>query len=665
MDKNRKILSDIITFTKYARYIPALKRRETWEEIVQRNAEMHVKRFPELEDEIWKAYSYVLDKKVLPSMRSAQFAGQAAEIANQRIYNCSLLTVDSIDAFSETMHLLLVGCGVGYSVQLEDVEKLPSVKIPKKFQRFLVGDSIAGWADAVKVLMRAFLDPVKKTRPKFDFRDIRPKGSLLVTSGGKAPGPEPLKIALTKIEAILEEKPEGSKLTTLEAHDILCHIADAVLAGGIRRAAMIAFFSPEDHSMMACKTGKWYELNPQRARANNSVVFLRQELTKETFDSYWEYLENSGSGEPGFILTNDRKVLSNPCVTGDTQLLTDKGSFPIAELVGQKVNIWNGKEWSEVVPFSTGVNEILQVSLSNGTNIDCTLYHKFILDGNIKEDAVNLRVGDKLQSFLTPEGEAQNFIFVTRVTNLHLQKETFCVTEPKNHTATFNGIVTGQCGEVALNYHQFCNLTTINGVEIYTQDQLEEYSRVAAFIGTLQASYTDFYYLRPEWAEVTEKEALLGVSITGWASGVHNFDIEKAAKVVLEENERVAKLLGINKAARTTLVKPDGCLTLDSTVRTTDGVKTMAEIVSMFTDEDFFELPSGTWLVSDANIKIFNENNEEEMVSKVFINGMSEVFEIEMEDGSIVKMTPEHRLKTKNGWKKAKDLTVDDELIAF
>lgn len=735
MDKNRAILSDIIAFTNYARHIPSENRRETWTEIVMRNAQMHIKKFPELEAEIWKAYSYVLDKKVLPSMRSAQFAGPAVDIANQRIYNCAFLKADSIDAFPEVIHNLLIGTGVGYSVLKEDVEKLPPIKIPKKYQRFLIGDSIAGWADAVKILLRAFLDPSKKTRPKFDYRDIREKGSLLVTSGGKAPGPEPLKIALTKIEALLEEKEEGSKLTTLEVHDIMCHLADAVLAGGIRRAAMIAFFSDDDYDMMACKTGKWYELNPQRARANNSVVFLRSELTMEKFYRYWEYLQYSGSGEPGFILTNDKDVLSNPCVTGDTRILTNKGYFPIETLVGQEVSMWNGEEWSKVTPFSTGINPLVQVTLSNGIQLKCTPYHKFILHGGEKVEAGSLEPGDKLEKFempvidpdvrsdihaytqgfysgdgttgynwswlystkfslmqylegtftgteenrkrwyhgpmlsknfvpinesldrkldwlsglldadgnimrnpnstalcinsinhkfleeillmlstmgvqgkvvrmkdagigiggyqaqdsfrllinasdtkklldlglncvrldisrSTPNRDARRFITVVDVQPLDREEETFCVTEKKRNRMTVEGIVTGNCGEISLRPFQFCNLTSINGNEVHSQEDLETYARVAAFIGTLQASYTDFYYLRPEWAEVTEDEALIGVSVTGWASGVHHFDLEKAANVVLEENERVANLIGINKAARTTTTKPEGSSSL-------------------------------------------------------------------------------------------------------
>jgi ribonucleoside-triphosphate reductase len=428
----RDILSEITVFMKYAKYLPEEERRETWDELVDRNVNMHLEKFPHLADEIRAVYDeFVRTKKVLPSMRSMQFAGRAVELNNARLYNCSYLPVKDIEAFSETMFLLLSGTGVGYSVQRHHVDQLPPIKIPQKTRRFLIDDSITGWADAVLVLMRAYLDPTKTTRPVFDFRDIRKKGARLVTSGGKAPGPEPLRICLTKIEALLSEKEPGSKLTTLEAHDIQCHIADAVLSGGIRRAAMIALFSYGDNSMSSSKSGAWYELNPQRGRANNSAVLLRHRMDRKSFNEIWEYMKASGAGEPGFYFTNDKEIGTNPCA------------------------------------------------------------------------------------------------------------------------------------EISLKPYGFCNLTEINAANILDQDDYNARSKAAAFIGTLQAAYTDFYYLRDEWKETAEKEALLGVSMTGIASGtVTNLDMEMAAKIAVEENERVAELLGINKARRVTTVKPSGTTSL-------------------------------------------------------------------------------------------------------
>lgn len=422
-------LSEITTHLKYAKYLPEKQRRETWDELVTRNKEMHMEKFPALKEEIEWAYQYVYDKKVLPSMRSLQFGGKPIQINNSRIFNCSYLPIDDMAAFSEIMFLLLSGCGVGYSVQQHHIEKLPEVRKPLKSKRYLVGDSIEGWADAVKVLMKAYLRG--GPAPLFDFRDIRPKGAELITVGGKAPGPEPLKIALTHVQAILDRKLDGEKLSSLECHDIVCHLADAVLSGGIRRAALISLFNLDDEEMLTCKFGAWWEENPQRGRANNSAVLLRSKIERDTFLELWKKIELSNSGEPGFLFTNDKDAGTNPCA------------------------------------------------------------------------------------------------------------------------------------EINLKANQFCNLCEINASDIETQEEYNNRAKAAAFIGTLQASYTDFHYLRDVWKKTTEKEALLGIGMTGIASGaVLNLNMKEAAKVAVEENAKVAELLGINKAARVTTVKPSGTTSL-------------------------------------------------------------------------------------------------------
>jgi ribonucleoside-diphosphate reductase alpha chain len=254
MDISQKILSDITVFMKYAKFQPEKNRRETWEELVTRNKEMHQKKFPHIKDEIESTYKMVYDKKVLPSMRSLQFGGKPIEISPNRIYNCAYMPIDHVDSFAETMFLLLGGTGVGYSVQKHHVEKMPDIKKPnpERTRRYLIGDSIEGWADAIKVLMESYLG-YKSSTPVFDFSDIRHKGAMLVTSGGKAPGPQPLKDCVHNITKVLNSKKDGEKLTPIETHDIVCHIADAVLAGGIRRAALISLFSADDEEMISCK----------------------------------------------------------------------------------------------------------------------------------------------------------------------------------------------------------------------------------------------------------------------------------------------------------------------------------------------------------------------------------------------------------------------------
>ena len=183
MDLSQEILSDIVVFNKYAKFLPQKQRRETWEELVTRNKEMHQEKFPKLKDEIEECYKLVYDKKILPSMRSLQFSGKPIKINNSRIFNCSFLPLDDFRSFSEIMFLLLSGCGVGFSVQQHHIDKLPEIRKPRKTRRFLVGDSIEGWADAVRALMKAYLGK-SDMLPLFDFRDIRPKGAELITVGG-------------------------------------------------------------------------------------------------------------------------------------------------------------------------------------------------------------------------------------------------------------------------------------------------------------------------------------------------------------------------------------------------------------------------------------------------------------------------------------------------
>lgn len=431
MELSQKIASDITVHMKYAKYDVLKQRRETWSELVDRNKYMHVEKFPQLKDEIEAAYQLVYEKKILPSMRSLQFAGKPIEITPNRIFNCAYLPIEHLTAFSETMFLLLSGCGVGFSVQRHHVEQLPEIRKPntEKKKRWLISDNIEGWADAIKALMKSYFNGGPTMA--FDFRDIRPKGARLITAGGKAPGPQPLKECLVKIEGILSNKENGDQLKSIEVHDIICHIADAVLAGGIRRAALISLFSADDDEMLSAKSGNWWELNPQRGRSNNSVVLVRHKITREFFQDIWKRVEASGAGEPGIFFTNDKDLGTNPCC------------------------------------------------------------------------------------------------------------------------------------EISLLPNQFCNLTEINASDISSQEDLNKRARAAALIGTLQASYTDFHYLRPIWKKNTEKEALIGVGMTGIASNqIFNYNIKEAAKAVKDENERISKLIGINKAARTTTIKPSGTTSL-------------------------------------------------------------------------------------------------------
>lgn len=435
MDESIRQLSKVIHWTKYARHIPHKSRRETYLETIQRNENMHFARFSrelepedfaELDPKIQEAYALVREKKILPSMRSMQFAGEAIMRNNARLYNCAYLPIKDVEAFREVMFLLLSGCGVGFSVQKRHVGELPRLRKPKDREKYVIADSIEGWADAVDALMRCYL--YGTTKPVFDYSMIRPRGSILRVSGGKAPGYAPLKKTLCKIEEILESSLyNGGSLRTVDAHDICCFIADAVLSGGIRRSACISLFSHDDDEMMSCKNPENIKNNFQRYRANNSVVFHRSHTSKSMFDRVWEVASIKGSGEPGIYWTDDFEYGTNPCA------------------------------------------------------------------------------------------------------------------------------------EIALRPYQFCNLVEINGAEIHSQEQLDHAARMAARIATLQASYTDFSYLRNQWKKTTESEALIGVGITGIVSGnTMNLDLQRAAKIVKEENMEISNILGINPSARSTTIKPSG-----------------------------------------------------------------------------------------------------------
>ena len=426
MTTSNKILSEITIFNKYAKYNPDLKRRETWDEICNRYELMMISKYPNLQSEITNSMEFVRSKRVLPSMRAMQFAGTPIFKNESRIYNCAYLPVDDYRAFNESMFLLLGGTGVGFSVQKHHIDKLPPISKPTKEKKYMIADSLEGWADAIKVLVKSYFG-YNQYKPKFNYTDIRNKGMRLITAGGKAPGPEPLKIALTHLEAIFERKQNGDKLTSLDCHDIMCHIADAVLSGGIRRSAMISLFSHDDYDMMECKFGNWWELNPQRGRANNSAVLEREVVTEEKFKSIWKKIELSGSGEPGVYWTNN-------------------------------------KDW--------------------GTN---------------------------------------------------------------------------PCCEIALKPFQFCNLCEVNVSDVVNQEDLNMRVGVAAFFGTLQAGYTDFHYLRTIWRKTTEEDALIGVGMTGIASGkVLDLDLVEAADIVKKINKIISNRIKINSAARATTIKPSG-----------------------------------------------------------------------------------------------------------
>lgn len=310
MNKSNRLLSELVAYRTYAKYLNAFNRRESLEETLNRNLTMYLEKYPKLSRDIIKAFKQVHDFNVMPSMRSLQFGGEAIFRNNVRLFNCSFANITYPRIFAEALFLLLSGTGFGYSVQRHHVTQLPPIRKPKEEEVYIVHDSIEGWAEALNQLMSAYF--FGAIRPIFDFSKVRQKGSYLVTTGAKAPGPDPLRHMLNKVEEMLKTA-VGRKLSTLEVHDVICLIADCVLSGGIRRAALISLFDRNDTSMLTCKHGSWWEKYPHRARANNSAVLPRTETTFEEFKNVYDMCIASNAGEPGFFWTNNIEWGTNPC----------------------------------------------------------------------------------------------------------------------------------------------------------------------------------------------------------------------------------------------------------------------------------------------------------------------------------------------------------------
>jgi ribonucleotide reductase alpha subunit len=768
MTPEQELTSQVTVFSKYARYWGELGRRETHEEIVARNRQMHIdhlqnmgKLTPEIMSLIDEAYRLVADRKVFPSMRSFQFGGEPIHIANNRIYNCAFRFADEPSFFPELMFLLMGGTGVGYSVQKHHVNKLPTIKHNTHRYRYEIADSIEGWADAIKVLVDAYFNgtPV----PIFDYSLIRPEGAILKTSGGRAPGPDPLRKTLEDIQAIFETKVNDEKLKPIEVHDIATIIARAVLSGGIRRSAMISLFSPDDEEMLTCKMGEWWNVQPARAYSNNSAVLLRGRDDELFFDVF-QRAQDSGSGEPGIFWTDDERYGTNPCKPLRSLILTTDGYITFEQALKRdslEVVLSDGSVAKASKPFKTGDNRVVtRFALSNGQFLYGTENHLHMTREGEWKRMDEIKIGDQLAFSATkihntaftnkqdyesgilagwlhadgwwghgkaglsvgvnefdviplleritnatakphtqkpdtckvlnigvdavPEGVSQDkedltwlyemnkdfklgFIraaftadgSVRKANNVELYSirrpvlevisnilrefgiySTVCIHnyaksyvandgKERNNKDTWklnvyagqfqnigflsefkqallneqvekpiyryadyvtiididreysvedvyditvdhpehyfldSGVVTHNCAEITLNNKQVCNLTTINAGTITNQEDFNKRARAAGIIGTLQASYTNFHYLSEGWREQTEAEALLGVSMTGIASGaIVNLDATEAAAHAVAANHHVSELIGINKAARVTSVKPEGTASL-------------------------------------------------------------------------------------------------------
>jgi hypothetical protein len=591
-------LSDYVVYSKYSHYLPEKKRRETWEEITDRVFGMHERRFADklAENEEFKkdfefAKQMVKKKRVLGSQRALQFGGKWIEKHELKMFNCATTHIDRPRVFQEVMYTLLCGTGMGFSVQKQHVKRLPNLVKPTKGKKiFKINDDIEGWADAIGVITCSFFDSDHEFKDyvgyevEFDYSEIRPEGSL-IAGQFKAPGHLGLQNSLEKIRKLVKERIESidfnegefaGKLKPINAYDIVCYASDGVLSGGIRRSATLTLFSVDDEEMANAKIGDWYITNAQRARSNNSAALLKGKTTKEQFGKLMESTRRFG--EPGFVWLENLDIIYNPCcLSGASEILTNKGVVKLSELVD---NIKYGRDYSVLskniatgeLSFQPIINakltrksaEVTHLKFVNGDQekfITATSDHKIYIDSKGYKKVEDLKVGEETFSL---DGK---FYRLEDKYNGR-PEDVYDIEVELNHNFYVDGILVHNCeigmipsfnGETGV---QVCNLTEINGKYCDTEEKFLECCRASAIIGTMQASYTNFKYLSKVSKEICDKEALLGCSITGV---MDNPDVllspeiqQKGAKLVLEINEKIAKIIGVNKTARATCIKPAG-----------------------------------------------------------------------------------------------------------
>lgn len=581
MIDSRKEIGDYIFVSKYARTVNG--KKETWDQSVDRVMDMHYRHLAddmaikegnekEIDSYLKFAERLYRDQVILGAQRALQYGGDSLLKNHSRNFNCTGSYMDRIEFFQELMHLLLCGAGAGYSVQRVHTEKLPKLKgVDEKSDpvNIVIDDSIEGWAFAVGEVVKVHY--LNLPSINFDYSLIRPKGSF-ISGGFKAPGPEPLKKCIEKLNKVLR-KIKGRKATPFELHRMACIIADAVISGGIRRSALLCQFDADDEEMLNCKTGNWFSEYPELARANNSAVILPN-TPKETYDKIFKSIKEFG--EPGLVFLSHKDVVYNPCCfTGDTMLLTSEGYRKFCEVASWSVRkdeyplllINKDGEKKSGRVWSNGYKHVIRLTFDSGRRIECTPDHRFMLQDGLECIASNL-IGKIVKGF---DGTDSKCIEIMDIGNIEEVYDFEILDE--GHWGVVNGMIAHNC-EVGMfpkfrnkdGAHEsgfsFCNLTEINGSRIKTREQFLDACKGAAILGTIQASYTNFKVLSPVSRKIAERDALIGVGITGMCENPEIlFDPqlqEEGARVVKETNRRVADLIGINHAARTTVIKPSG-----------------------------------------------------------------------------------------------------------
>lgn len=603
-------LSDYVVYSKYSHYLPEKKRRETWEEITDRVFGMHsVKYKKELEenkefsDMFEAAKNAVKKKRVLGSQRALQFASPDPKFGilnkNEKIFNCTSTLVDRPRAFQEIGYVLLNGCGAGYSVQYHHIEKLPNIKKPTKGKKtYRPVDQIEGWSECWGILINSFFEngiypEYEGYDVEFDLSDIRPAGAL-IAGQFKAPGPQPLEKSLSKIKALINSSIDNgqNKLSSLNVHDLICHIADAIISGGVRRSALICLFSLTDKEMRECKTGSWFVENLQRSRANNSVVLERGKVTKEQFDEIFENIKSHG--EPGFYFVDDGAIhqSTNPCCQPVHAPILMRDGIKTMGDIKEGDEIWSESGWTKVVKkWSNGVKPVYKFTTDGYSESLCE-YSYFVGtdDHKVVSGGKKIEIGKTpTVDFFNDDGPDGVTLEPVCIMNCNVKNVEFVGNEEvfdimvdnPSHTYWTGGLNVSNCeigfwpiSEAGQSGFGFCNLCEINGLECKTKEEFFELCKHAAFIGTLQAGYNSTPYLGKATEDILRKEALLGVSITGWMDSpnilFNEENLKAGVELVKEINEKVARIIGINPAARTTCTKPSG--TASSVLMTGSGI---------------------------------------------------------------------------------------------
>ena len=608
-----------IHLSRYSRWLPEQGRRESWGETVARYFDFfegHLKentKFTMTKSLRAELESAILNLEVMPSMRCLMTAGEALAKSNIAGYNCAYTTVNRVRAFDEILFVLMNGTGVGYSVEQQYVERLPTIaeEFSQSSTTIMVEDSKAGWAKSYKELVSLLIGG---QIPKWDLTKLRPAGARLKTFGGRASGPGPLD-ELFRFTSESFKRAAGRKLTSIECHDIVCKIAEVVVVGGVRRSALISLSNLTDEKMRDAKTGAWWNENPQRALANNSIAY-KSKPDIGIFMEEWISLYKSKSGERGiFNREAARKTVEklgdrrdpnhewgcNPCcLPADALVETSVGQIPILEIINNPDKFLvlsynhNAKknEYAKIIhgkmtrPNAALVELQITDPLANVMSLQLTPDHRVWTENRGYVEASNLNDSDELvistnytYRNITNTSEmfaSTNTRRIKSVKPIDVKVDTYDI-QTVNSNFFANGVLVHN-SEILLRDREFCNLSEVVVRADDTEESLKRKIRIATILGTFQSSLTHFPYLSSEWKRNCEEEALLGVSLTGILDNPMMSEVCEDTETLLARlresavavNRDFARRLGINPAAAITCVKPSG--TISQLVNSASGI---------------------------------------------------------------------------------------------